>query len=431
MKHMLPKSSDSMSQSPGLNSRIDTRVLSKAGRAVRVAYFVSHPIQYQAPLLRRIAQEPDIDMTTFFSSDLSVRGYRDDGFGVQVKWDIPLLEGYKYEFLPRINDGDSIGFAKPLNWGIHKRLRCGRFDAVWVFGYHRLASIQAIVAARALKLPVIMRTESHLHSHNRSRAKLVIKALLAKLLQPALDCVVSIGEANDRYWRHYLGTDFSNYRMPYTVDNDFFRRRCQEAAPHREELRRSLGLDPSRPVILYASKLQARKRCIDLVDAFIRLCPAPGVDPKAYLLIVGDGEERAHLEARVRESGLSSIRFLGFRNQTELPAFYDLSNIFVLPSSNETWGLVVNEVMNAGRAIIVTDQVGCHYDLVRDGSNGFVIPLQDVASLCDRLRFLIQNPDVCAAMGENSLKIIQHYSFEQDITGFRNALAHAVPGFLA
>ena len=107
--------------------------IAKPPRPVRVAYFVSHPIQYQAPLLRRIAQEPDIDLTVFFSSDLSVRAYKDAGFGVHVHWDIPLLDGYKYEFLPRMRASDTLGFAKPLNWGIFHRLRKGRFDVAWVF----------------------------------------------------------------------------------------------------------------------------------------------------------------------------------------------------------------------------------------------------------------------------------------------------------
>ena len=71
-------------------------------RRVRLAYLVSHPIQYQVPLLRRIAKEPDIDLTVLFGSDFSVRGYEDKGFGVAVKWDVPLLDGYKYEFLPAL-----------------------------------------------------------------------------------------------------------------------------------------------------------------------------------------------------------------------------------------------------------------------------------------------------------------------------------------
>ena len=77
---------------------------SRQGNAkrVKVAYLVSHPIQYQAPLLRRIAQEPDIDLTVFFGSNFSVQEYVDKGFGVDVKWDVPLLDGYRHEFLPSI-----------------------------------------------------------------------------------------------------------------------------------------------------------------------------------------------------------------------------------------------------------------------------------------------------------------------------------------
>src|ERR1700749_4363614 len=112
---------------------IDPHTRGAVHRKVRLAYFVSHPIQYQAPLLRRIALEPDIDLTVFFASDISVRGYKDSGFGVHVEWDVPLLKGYKYEFLPRVRDGERLGFARPLNWGIFSRLRKGRFDAAWVF----------------------------------------------------------------------------------------------------------------------------------------------------------------------------------------------------------------------------------------------------------------------------------------------------------
>jgi glycosyltransferase involved in cell wall biosynthesis len=400
-------------------------------RTIRLAYFVSHPIQYQAPLLRRIAQERDIDLTVFFSSDLSVRGYKDRGFGVQVEWDVPLLDGYKYEFLPRLGSGDELGFAKPLNWGIFNRLRKGHFDAVWVFGYSSLACLNAILAAKLLGIPVILRAESNLGDHVRSKLTLITKKVLFSFLRSTIDCVLPIGKRNQEYWRHYLGENFPAFLTPYAVDNDFFRRKAVEAAPHREIFRSELGLDPGRPVILFASKLQTRKRCIDLVEAFIRLASAAGGNPPAFLVIVGDGEERTRLEARVRESGLSSIRFLGFRNQTELPRFYDLCDIFVLPSYNETWGLIVNEVMNAGRPIIVTDQVGCQTDLVHDGLNGFVYPAFDVDSLAECLRQLIENPELRTTMGENSLRLISQYSFAQDVAGLRQALELTVPGLVA
>ena len=89
-------------------SKVEARPYPSANKRVRLAYLVSHPIQYQAPLLRRIAQQPDIDLTVLFGSDFSVRGYRDQGFGVGVKWDVPLLDGYKHVFLPRLRDGQDV-----------------------------------------------------------------------------------------------------------------------------------------------------------------------------------------------------------------------------------------------------------------------------------------------------------------------------------
>src|SRR5271163_5269107 len=98
-------------------------------KRVKVAYLVSHPIQYQAPLLRRIAQEPDIDLTVLFGSDFSVRGYKDEGFGVGVKWDVPLLDGYRHEFLPVLRDNSNPGALSPLSYGILSRLRGRKKDA--------------------------------------------------------------------------------------------------------------------------------------------------------------------------------------------------------------------------------------------------------------------------------------------------------------
>ena len=121
-------------------------------RPVKLAYVVSHPIQYQVPLLRRIAQEPDIELTVLYGSDFSVKGYRDDGFLVDVKWDLPLLDGYRHEFLPALRDIGTQTVTSPLNYGFFSRLR-GRdgqrgYDLLWVHGYAMVNSMAAMVAAR-------------------------------------------------------------------------------------------------------------------------------------------------------------------------------------------------------------------------------------------------------------------------------------------
>lgn len=398
----------------------------------RLAYFVTHPIQYQAPLLRRIAQERDIELTVFFASDLSVRGYADEGFGgVEVKWDVPLLEGYRHEFLPGWRKQGGLGIARPLSYGIASRLRRGRFDAVWVHGYHTVNSLHAIAVAKGMGLPVLLRAESSLDDRPREGWKLRAKRVFFAGLRPAVRCVLAIGSKNEAYWREYLGAEMPIFRMPYAVDNEYFRRRSAEASGGREELRRSLGLEAGVPVILFASKLQSRKRCIDLVEAFLRLAPEAGAEPGAYLVIAGDGEERGAVERRIRESGSGRVKMVGFRNQSELPRFFDLCDVFVLPSIHEPWGLIVNEVMNAGRAVVVSDQVGCAPDLVRDGENGFVFPALDVEALTRALRQFVEDAGLARRMGERAAETIAGVSFEEDVKGLRQALAHAVPGFVA
>jgi glycosyltransferase involved in cell wall biosynthesis len=402
---------------------------------VRLAYLVSHPIQYQAPLLRRIALEPDIDLVALFGSDFSVRGYRDAGFGVGVKWDVPLLDGYKHEFLPRLRDGNDVGAMMPLNYGIVSRLR-GRggdtaFDALWVHGYATANSMHGMLAAKALGIPVLLRAESWLRDRGRSGVKLAMKHGFFAGLKLLVDGVLPIGTQNAEYWRHYFGGDVPQFPMPYAVDNGYFAQRAREARAERAILQAELGLDQARPVILFASKLQPRKHCDHLLEAYARLATGPDAQPRPYLVVVGDGEERAALERQAAATGFDSIRFCGFRNQSELPRFFDLATVFVLPSRHEPWGLIVNEVMNAGRAVIVSDDVGSAADLIEDGLNGCIYPVGDVGALTDALRRVLDTEGAAEAMGRRAFERIQRWGFEEDVAGLRRALAAVAPGFEA
>ncbi len=396
-------------------------------KKVRVAYLVSHPIQYQAPLLRRIAQEPDIELTVFFGSDFSLHGYQDEGFGVDVKWDVPLLDGYHYKFLPVIRDDGTQTVATPLNYGIFSALRGSggehAFDVLWVHGYAMVNALQGMLAAKALGIPVLLRGDMWLGDRPRSGLKLFMKRLFFRLLRWMIDGILAVGTLNAEYWRHYLGDEIPLFLMPYAVDNDYFQRRSLEAARNRSELREELHLDAGRPVILFASKLQARKRCCDLLDAYEVLMKSKTDGPLPYLVIVGDGQERPALEERAKANGLADVRFCGFRNQSELPRFFDLSSVFVLPARHEPWGLIVNEVMNAGRAVIVSNEVGCQPDLVTDGVEGCVFPVGDVDALAEALRRVLLTPETAEQMGKRALERIGAWSFEEDVLALREAIA--------
>jgi glycosyltransferase involved in cell wall biosynthesis len=392
---------------------------------VRLAYLVSHPIQYQAPLLRRIAQEPDIELTVFFGSDFSLRDYQDDGFGVQVKWDVPLLDGYNYQFLPILRDNGTQTVTTPLNHGIYTALsgKTGepRFDVLWVHGYAMVNAMHGMLAAKALGIPVLMRGDMWLRDRPRSGPKLLLKKLFFEMLKKLVDGILTVGTLNADYWRHYVGDEIPLFRMPYAVDNEYFQRKSIEARSRRDDLKQELGLDPHRPVILFASKLQQRKHCSDLLEAYkIFVTENDRVSP--YLVIVGDGEERVSLEQQATASGLADVRFCGFRNQSELPRFFDIATVFVLPARHEPWGLIVNEVMNAGRAVILSDDVGGAPDLVTDGVEGCIYPVRDVQALAGALRRVLNTPDIAEEMGRHALSRINNWSFEEDILALRQAI---------
>jgi glycosyltransferase involved in cell wall biosynthesis len=379
---------------------------------LRLAYLVSHPIQYQAPLLRRIAREPDIDLTVFFGSDFSIRAYKDEGFGVEVAWDTPLTEGYKNVFLKPLRDTGSVSPTSPISRGVLKALR--GFDALWVHGYASINSLQAILAANTLGIPVLLRAESWLNDRDRSPLKLALKRLALRALRPAIAATLPIGTLNAHYWQHYFGDHVPQFPMPYAVDNDYFADRA--AAPHLD-LRADLNLDPARPIILFASKLQPRKRCMDLLEAY-------RLDPTPHLIIAGDGEERPRLEAFTRDNSLTNVRFVGFQNQSILPQYFALADIFVLPSRHEPWGLIVNEAMAAGCPCIVSDEVGCHADLITNGVEGFVFPAGNIPALFAALSGIFADPDAAAEMGQAAATRIRSWSFEQDVAALRAALSH-------
>jgi glycosyltransferase involved in cell wall biosynthesis len=203
--------------------------------------------------------------------------------------------------------------------------------------------------------------------------------------------------------------------VPYAVDNAFFQRRAAEARPHRAELRRKLGLTDVRPVVLFCGKLIAKKDAASLIRALAQ--------ESAQLLVVGDGDLRPQLEALASELLPGRACFAGFRNQSELPALYDLADVFVIPSTYEPFGLVVNEVMNAGKPVIASDRVGCWSDLVRPGVNGAVFPAGDAAALAAALRPFLTDPALRERAGQASLQIIHRWSFAEDLLGLQSALA--------
>jgi glycosyltransferase involved in cell wall biosynthesis len=403
------------------DTQTDQKVHDMTTRKYRLAVLQSHPIQYFSPLYRRIAQEPDIDLVVYYCSQQGVTEYSDPGFGTRVQWDVPLLKGYQYKFLPNLRQRDQVaGYWSLVNPAIVTELLQERYSALLVYGHAYATYLLAIGAARLLQVPILMRCETHLRLR-RSFLKRVIRRPVMSLLYRMCAGCLAIGTRNAEFYRYHQVNEGKIFHVPYTVDNEFF---IGRVANHREQLsslRSFYGLPANKILIIFASKMTPGKRAMDLLRAYQQV--REQVQDGA-LVFVGSGSEEERLKSYAHNQAIPDVYFLGFRNQSELPQIYAISDLFVLPSENEAWGLIINEVMCAGLPVIATDEIGATPDLVQHGDNGFVYQAGDIETLSRHIRTLITDSALRTRMGQRSLEIISGWSYEQDVQGIRSALEY-------
>jgi len=385
----------------------------------RVAVVNSHPVQYFAPLYAFLNRDPSLEVTALYCSDISLRGGMDPGFGRAVKWDVDLLGGYRSVFLgTRATRRVPGGFWSLVCPEVWSEIRSGRHDAVWLHGYAYAANVLAFLAAKSRGLPVFYRSETHLGLRLTGWKRGLRNAVLS-MAGRFVDRFLAIGTANREYYRSLGVPDRKIFEVPYTVDNDRFMSAAKLSDADRAAVRKKFGLPTGRPVVLFASKLVARKHPDDVVKAMARLRDE-GL--AASLLLVGTGEREAALRSLVVDYNLDgSVFFGGFVNQAELPRVYAASDVFVLPAENEPWGLIVNEVMCAGLPVVVAAEVGCVPDLVRDGRSGLLMQAGDVASLTEALRRLLSDDAARASMGQEGLNVIKDWNYERCRRGILSA----------
>ena len=383
----------------------------------RLSILTSHPIQYQVPLFRKLAEHPRIDLTVFFCSDYGVTEKMDPGFGVALKWDVPLLGGYKYKFLRNFWPKPGLGrFWSLLNFGIVRELHKHKCDAIFLHSYSYATHLMAISAARLRGIPILVRSEPNLLV-KISKLRGILKESLLPLLLKSVDACMSIGKLNRQYYQHYHVPKEKIFHMPYAVDNEWFFEQRDLYLHRKREIKRGIGLDGKQKIILYLSKFLTRKRPMDLVQAF------EGLDTSnTALVMVGDGEEKSRCEAYVERRRVKDVYFLGFRNQSEVAKFYAIADVFVLPSENEPWGLAVNEAMCFGVPVIVTDEVGAGYDLIRNGENGFSYQVGNIDRLRTGLQAILNNEELQRQMGAMSIDIIQKWGIDENLQAILKAL---------
>lgn len=385
----------------------------------RVLVVASHPIQYQAPWFRALALVPEIDCSVLFIQQPDARE-QGRGFGLAFEWDVPLLDGYRWQRAGENRRSGRLGGFFSVHLGDPSGLlRQIAPDVVLLTGWHVWALVQLLFAAWRSGIPVIMRGES-----NALRRRTMLARGAHRLLLARCAAFLPIGRASREFYRRYGIPERQLFDAPYFVENARFAAAASQLMRQRDALRARWNIPAGAVCYCYAGKLEPKKRILDLLEA-LRLA-APRAPRPLHLLVVGSGELLQQAQDTAARSQLP-VTFAGFLNQSEIPAAYVACDCLVLPSDyGETWGLVVNEAMVCGRPAIVSDHVGCACDLVIEGLTGAVFPFGDASALSDRLVELA-DPQRLRVMGESARqRVLDGYCVERSVQGMLQAVRYVL-----
>lgn len=388
----------------------------------RVLMLCSHPTQYGSPMWRRMARDPRLEILVAYCSLKGAESHIDPDFGVEVAWDVPLLDGYQWAKVRNISPRNVRGFFGLLNPGIWRLIRKGEFDAVLVFtGYMCATFWIALIAAKGAGVPILYGADAtNLSSQDGHGWKESVKKRLWPRLFGMAD-VVLVPSSGTAALMRSLGIPADRIQLcPYVVDNNWWTEMAGRV--DWKAVRSRWNVPDNATVILFCAKLQPWKRPLDLLRAFA----SAGI-PNSYLVYAGDGSMRGQLQREAGQLGIQNrVRFLGFVNQSALPDCYCASDVMVLPSAYEPFGVVVNEAMLCGCPVIVSDRVGARFDLVTEGETGFVYPAGNVAVLATVLNKAIQSEEKLEKMRDAARKRMSYWSPEMNLEGTCEAIEKAI-----
>jgi len=372
-----------------------------------VIFINSHPIQYFAPLYKYM-NDNGIKTKAWYCSGNVSKAKMDKEFGVEVKWDIPLLEGYESRFFKNYSFKESLeGFFGLVNLGMIVELFRIPKSIIVVHGWHYFSNLSILLLGKLRGHTVCLRCEMPQNQEEQKKGwkQGLKKTVLKRFLFPRINNFLYIGTQNKLFYKSYGLADERLVFCPYSVDNNRFRLEKKRLQLSVTAIREKMGIALTDKVILYSGKYIDKKRPMDLLMAFERLN-----QPDAWLIMVGEGELRGELEKEIQAKQIKRVILTGFVNQSMISEFYAISDVFVMCSSiGETWGLSVNEAMNFDLPIIVSDMTGCSSDLVKENENGYTFPTGNVDELFLKLKKVIVNKDLKKSISSQS--IVDKYSY--------------------
>lgn len=366
----------------------------------RVAVVVSHPIQHFCPQYATWALLEGVELRVFFASKHGVTAYEDREFSRIIQWQGLTLD-FPHEFLPHAENsplGNAIDSSE-----LSARLAEFAPDVLVTYGYSQRLQQRAVRWAESALIPIIMISDAELRQH-RHWLKLFTKALLLPRWLRSYRLFLTVGDANEAYYRHYGVSDERFVRCFFPIDLKNYDKVIADRVAARQRVRFAHGIPDHHKVVLNVGKFVPWKRQRDLVALSNSL---QGRHDDITVILVGTGRDESSLRILCKQEGPGGVVFAGFVSPDRLAEYYCAADVYVLCSDHERHSLAVSEAIYCGLPVVVSDRCGSYgpTDDVRLGLNGFVYRCADVSSLSKLLLLILGDKSTLARMSEASLSI--------------------------
>lgn len=384
------------------------------GSKVPVAIIANAPAPYRIHIHERIVDEmPDVELTSIFLADENIQSWK---FG-----SLDHIGAVQLGRGKSLNDAKGLrGRLADIGRGVRviRELRRKGAGAVIVSGYSSIECLMTIAWGRLAGVPVLLTSDSNIAGDNRnSGIKKAIKTRLVRSVVRMVKGILPCGQQGRAYYKKYGAKDKDLFDYPYTADPTLI---TDVTFEQIEAVMEKFGLDPDRKRMVCSGRLVELKRYDLAIKAFNQIADER---PEWDLVIAGDGELRASLEALVRPDLRGRVLWLGFvTEQSDLAAIYRASHVLVHPANREAWGVVINEAVTAGMAVIASDATGAAADLVEDGVNGYVVPADDLDTLVEAMRDTTLPVRLLQFRRSSAVKLEDWYQKSDAIKGLRKAL---------
>lgn len=366
---------------------------------MKIAIVTSIKAPYRTLQLENICKESDVLMTVYYTQE----GKEDR------LWETRDGKLFNEIYLKKIKSFNKYG---NLNCGLFNIVKDN--DVIVLGGYEKPTYILLALLCKFFKKKYILIFDG-ISVNKLDTKESILKKYIKNFVIKNSKFIWGNGTVSERYFCEKFNYPKNKiYNQYLTVDSKAIKEIGKNKRLVRKELRGKYNIEDNMKILHYSGRLVELKNIKRVIMALSKI-----KDKSLILLITGGGEQEAYLKKIANELDVNIIITGFIDNQYELFKHYFMSDVFILPSVDEAWGLVVNEAMFSGLPVLVSNICGCSLDLVK--GNGYLINPFDIEDIKMKIEKIFFESDL-NLMGKYSEKIIEEYNFKNSALSFINMI---------